>query len=45
MEIAPGTVVTELRPSHTSAEFINFLTKINHKVFHFHVAPTTAINE
>ncbi|MEE4026097.1 IS630 family transposase, partial [Gordonia sp. PKS22-38] len=32
LEIATGTVITELRPTHTSAEFIKFLNKINREV-------------
>ena len=32
LEIATGRVITDLRPSHTSAEFIKFLNKINREV-------------
>ena len=32
LEIATGKVITDLRPSHTSAEFIKFLNKINREV-------------
>lgn len=32
LEIATGKVITDLRPSHTSAEFISFLNKINREV-------------
>lgn len=32
LEIATGTVITELRPTHTSAEFIKFLNRINREV-------------
>lgn len=32
LEIATGKVITDLRPSHTSAEFVKFLNKINREV-------------
>lgn len=32
LDIATGTVISELRPNHTSAEFIKFLNKINREV-------------
>jgi len=32
LEIATGKVITDLRPSHTSAEFVAFLNKINREV-------------
>jgi transposase len=32
LEIATGKVITDLRPSHTSAEFIKFLNKVNREV-------------
>lgn len=32
LEIATGRVITDLRPSHTSAEFVKFLNKINREV-------------
>jgi len=32
LNVAQGTVITELRPSHTSDEFIRFLNKINREV-------------
>ena len=32
LDIATGKVITDLRPSHTSAEFIKFLNKINREV-------------
>lgn len=32
LEIATGKVITDLRPSHTSAEFVRFLNKIDRKV-------------
>jgi len=32
LEIATGKVITDLRPSHTSGEFIKFLNKINREV-------------
>lgn len=32
LEIATGKVITDLRPSHTSTEFIKFLNKINREV-------------
>jgi len=32
LNIATGTVITELRPNHTSAQFIKFLNKINREV-------------
>ena len=32
LNIATRTVITELRPNHTSAQFIKFLNKINREV-------------
>jgi len=32
LDIATGQVITDLRPNHTSAEFIKFLNKINREV-------------
>jgi len=32
LDIATGTVITELRPNHDSAQFIKFLNKINREV-------------
>ena len=32
LDIASGKVISELRPNHTSAEFIKFLNKINREV-------------
>jgi transposase len=32
LEIATGKVITDLRPSHTSAEFVKFLNKIDREV-------------
>ncbi len=32
LDIATGNVITELRPNHTSAQFIKFLNKINREV-------------
>jgi len=32
LDIASGNVITELRPNHTSAQFIRFLNKINREV-------------
>lgn len=32
LEIATGRVITDLRPCHTSAEFIKFLNKVNREV-------------
>jgi hypothetical protein len=32
LEVATGKVITQLRPSHTSAEFVVFLNKINREV-------------
>ena len=32
LDVARGTVITELRPSHTSDEFVRFLNKINREV-------------
>jgi len=32
LDIATGNVITELRPNHTSAQFIRFLNKINREV-------------
>lgn len=32
LDIASGNVITELRPNHTSAQFIKFLNKINREV-------------
>ncbi len=32
LDIAKGTVITDLRPSHTSDEFVKFLNKINREV-------------
>jgi transposase len=32
LDIATGHVITDLRPNHTSAEFIKFLNKINREV-------------
>ncbi len=32
LDIASGKVISELRPNHTSAQFINFLNKINREV-------------
>ena len=32
LNLATGTVISELRPNHTSAEFIKFLNKINREV-------------
>lgn len=32
LDVAAGTVITDLRPSHTSDEFVRFLNKINREV-------------
>jgi len=32
LDVARGTVITDLRPSHTSDEFVRFLNKINREV-------------
>lgn len=32
LDVARGTVITELRPSHTSDEFVRFLNKINREI-------------
>lgn len=32
LEIATGTVITDLRPTHTSAEFVKFWNRINREV-------------
>lgn len=32
LDIATGNVITDLRPNHTSAEFIKFLNKVNREV-------------
>jgi transposase len=32
LNVATGTVITDLRPSHTSKEFVKFLDKINNEV-------------
>jgi transposase len=32
LEITTGKVITDLRPSHTSAEFVTFLNKVNREV-------------
>ena len=32
LDIATGNVITDLRPNHTSAEFIEFLNKVNREV-------------
>ena len=32
LDVASGTVITDLRPSHTTDEFVKFLNKINREV-------------